>query len=199
MGQTMQNSGYLRNVLLYGPPGTGKSLFARKLAIHSNMDYAIISGGDIAPLGGQAVTEIHSLWNWAESRDKGMILFIDEADAFLQKRNDKFGKMSESMRATVNAFLMKTGTESKKVMVVLASNQPEQLDWAINDRIDTPVMFPLPTFDERQRLVNIYYNQNILQGACQPVGGFLGKIFKKQRNLAPDDYLLNPENQQTVL
>jgi len=201
--QTIQNNGYLRNVLLYGPPGTGKTLFARKLAQHSNMKYAIISGGDVAPLGGQAVTEIHKLWSWAETENSGVILFIDEADAFLQKRNDKHGKMSESMRATVNAFLMKTGTESKKIMVVMASNQPEQLDWAINDRIDTSVYFPLPTEDERVRLVNLYYNKHILEGACNPDKdtGFIQKwyarLFKSQRRLSPDENLL--KNQTEIL
>lgn len=196
---TMKNNGYLRNVLLYGPPGTGKSLFARMLAEKSNMDYAIISGGDIAPLGGQAVTEIHNLWTWAESRNRGMILFIDEADAFLQKRNDKHGKMSENMRATVNAFLMKSGTESKKVMFVLASNQPEQLDWAINDRIDTSVMFPLPKLTERQRMVDLYYKQNILDGACNPdrSTNMFTKLFKSTRQLSPEDDLL--DNQTEIL
>lgn len=153
------------------------------------MKYAIISGGDVAPLGGQAVTEIHKLWSWAETEKDGVILFIDEADAFLQKRNDKHGKMSESMRATVNAFLMKTGTESKKIMVVIASNQPEQLDWAVNDRIDASVYFPLPTLDERVRLVNLYYNKHILEGACNPdkdqsfVSKWWNRLFKSQRRL----------------
>ena len=103
--QTIQNGGYLRNILLHGPPGTGKTLFAKELAKHSNMKYAIVSGGDFAPLGSAAVTEIHNLWDWADRSDKGLILFIDEAEAFLQKRTNKHGKMSEDMRAAINAFL----------------------------------------------------------------------------------------------
>lgn len=41
---TKRNSGFYRNVLLHGAPGTGKTMFARKLAEHSGMDYAIMSG-----------------------------------------------------------------------------------------------------------------------------------------------------------
>jgi ATPase family AAA domain-containing protein 3A/B len=52
-----------------------------------------------------------------------MILFIDEADAFL--RNRKSQEMSEYMRHTVNSFLYRTGTPSEKVVVVLATNSPE--------------------------------------------------------------------------
>jgi SpoVK/Ycf46/Vps4 family AAA+-type ATPase len=63
-----------------------------------------------------------------------MILFIDEADAFL--RNRKSGEMSEYMRHTINSFLYRTGTPSENVIVVLATNSPEQLDEAVHDRID---------------------------------------------------------------
>lgn len=31
-------------------------MFARKLAEHSGMDYAIMSGGDVVPMGKEAVT-----------------------------------------------------------------------------------------------------------------------------------------------
>lgn len=36
---------------MHGPPGTGKTLFAKKLAQHSGLDYAILTGGDVAPMG----------------------------------------------------------------------------------------------------------------------------------------------------
>jgi len=55
----MKNNSAHRNVLLYGPPGTGKTLYAKTLATKSNMHYAIMSGGDVAPLGGQATYELN--------------------------------------------------------------------------------------------------------------------------------------------
>lgn len=39
---------------------------------------------------------------------------------------------------------IQSGEASDKYMVVFASNQPEQFDWAINDRIDEMVDFNLP-------------------------------------------------------
>lgn len=44
-------------------------------------------------------------------------------------------------------------------MVVYASNQPEQFDWAINDRIDEMVEFALPTEEERLRMILMYMDQ----------------------------------------
>lgn len=47
------------------------------------LDYAMMTGGDVAPLGAQAVTKIHQIFDWAKKSNKGLLLFIDEADAFL--------------------------------------------------------------------------------------------------------------------
>ncbi|CAN0474377.1 unnamed protein product, partial [Laminaria digitata] len=63
---TKRNSAPFRHLLLYGPPGTGKTLFAKGLARHSGLEYAILTGGDIAPLGRDAVTEMHKVFDWAQ-------------------------------------------------------------------------------------------------------------------------------------
>lgn len=51
--------------------------------IIQGLDYAMMTGGDVAPLGAQAVTKIHEIFDWAKKSNKGLLLFIDEADAFL--------------------------------------------------------------------------------------------------------------------
>jgi ATPase family AAA domain-containing protein 3A/B len=104
-------------------------------------------GSDIAPLGPLAVTELNKIFDWAEKQPNGMILFIDEADAFL--RNRKGSEMSEYMRHTINCFLYRTGSPSEKVVIVMATNCPEQLDEAVHDRIDEVVGFSVPTLKER--------------------------------------------------
>merc|ERR1712066_793097 len=64
---TTRNRAPFRHLLLHGPPGTGKTLFARRLAQHSGLDFAVFTGGDIAPLGRDAVTELHKLFEWAKT------------------------------------------------------------------------------------------------------------------------------------
>lgn len=162
---TKKNRGYYRNILFYGPPGTGKTLFAKRLAQHSGMDYAILSGGDVTPMGRDGVTAVHKVFDWANTSRRGLLLFLDEADAFLRKRSSE--QMSEDLRATLNAFLYRTGEQSNKFMLVLASNVPEQFDWAINDRIDEVVEFELPSLEERERLVRLYFDKFILAPAAQ--------------------------------
>lgn len=129
------------------------------------MDYAILTGGDIAPMGRDGVTAVHKVFDWANSTHKGLILFIDEADAFLRKRSSE--SISEDLRSTLNAFLYRTGEQSSKFMLVLASNTPEQFDWAVNDRLDEMVEFSLPGLEERERLIRLYFDIFVLQPATE--------------------------------
>merc|ERR1712151_934845 len=113
-----------KNMMFYGPPGTGKTLFAKKLAMQSGLEYAVMVGSDIAPLGNQAVSELNRIF--------------DGANAFLRSRK---GDISENTRHAINSFLYRTGTPSDKIVLVLGTNMPETLDSAVHDRIDEVVGF----------------------------------------------------------
>ena len=54
-----------------------------------------------------------------------------------------------------------------RFMLVLASNQPEQFDWAINDRIDEMVEFSLPDLHERERMIRMYFDRFVLIPATE--------------------------------
>ncbi len=121
----------------------------------SGLDYAVMTGSDIAPLGNKAVSEMNSLFDWAEKSPNGMILFIDEADAFLRRRTGD-EEMSEMLRQSINSFLYRTGSPSYNVILVMASNLPEQLVDAVHDRVDEIVHFPSPSYSERKNILFHY-------------------------------------------
>jgi len=150
----------LMNVMFYGPPGTGKTMCAVRYAQASGLEYAIMSGGDVAPLEDQAVTELHKLFSWVHRSRRGVLLFIDEADAFLGART---GNMSEHLRNALTTMLYHTGTPSSQFMLVLATNRPGDLDTAVLDRIDESIEFGLPDLVEREKLVKMYYRNSLTQ------------------------------------
>ena len=69
-----------------------------RLARQSGLDYAIMAGGDVGPLGKDAVNEVNKLFRWANKSKKGLILFIDEAESFLRQGRSSTGAMSEDVR-----------------------------------------------------------------------------------------------------
>ncbi|XP_031094767.1 ATPase family AAA domain-containing protein 3 [Ipomoea triloba] len=176
MTYTKAHQAPFRNVLFHGPPGTGKTLVAREIARSSGLDYALMTGGDVAPLGPQAVTKIHQLFDWAKKSNKGLLLFIDEADAFLCERNKTY--MSEAQRSALNALLFRTGDQSKDIVLALATNRPGDLDSAVTDRIDEVLEFPLPGESERFELLKLYLDKYIAQAGARKAG--IVTRFRKQ-------------------
>jgi ATPase family AAA domain-containing protein 3A/B len=140
-------------------------MVAERFAEYSGLEYAIMAGGDVAPLEEAGVTELHRLFKWVQTSRHGVLLFIDEADAFLCNRSK--GNMSEHLRNALTTMLYHTGTPSKQFMLVLATNRPGDMDAAVIDRIDEAVEFPLPDTNERARLMKQYYLEHL--GKVLPV------------------------------
>ncbi|KAL1428517.1 hypothetical protein MTO96_002885 [Rhipicephalus appendiculatus] len=139
---TKKNKGMYRNILMYGPPWYRQDTLCQAL--------------------GPALGHGICAHEWCR---RGVLLFVDEADAFLRKRSSEM--ISEDLRATLNAFLYRTGEQSNKFMLVLASNTPEQFDWAVSDRVDEMVEFRLPGLEERERMVRLYFDKFVLQPAAE--------------------------------
>ncbi|CAI7787753.1 unnamed protein product [Closterium sp. NIES-54] len=183
---TKRHGAPFRNMLFFGPPGTGKTMAAKELARQSGLDYALMTGGDVAPLGPQAVTKIHQMFDWAAHTKRGLLLFIDEADAFLCERNKI--TMSEAQRSALNAMLFRTGDQSRDIVLVLATNRPEDLDSAVTDRIDEMMEFPLPREEERFRLLQLYLHRYVTNSQdgrkwWKRGGGGIAVAFRKQEKI----------------
>jgi ATPase family AAA domain-containing protein 3A/B len=148
-----------QNVLFYGPPGTGKTEFARILSRYSGMDYAILSGADFSQFkDGEGITELHKLFDWANNSKKGLIIFIDEADACFRDR----ATLDKDGVNLVNAFLSHTGCSSDKFMIILATNYEDELDAAVRSRIHKKIPFMLPALEERFKIIKLKLKKYVL-------------------------------------
>ena len=112
------------------------------------------------------------LFDWSEKSRKGLLLFIDEADAFLGRRGDD---MSEGLRGALNALLFRTGDQSRDFMVVLATNRPGDLDDAVLDRMDEALEFGLPQEEERKQILSLYLDRYIAKAGTSEGGAGSGQ------------------------
>jgi len=140
-----KHGGNLENLLLWGPGGTGKTLIAREIAKNAGCNFYLISGADLQQYGNQAVTELNKILSWAKRNRKPTILFIDEIDALAGKRDG----MGAERLDLLTALLKETGTASKKLMIIGATNRKDSLDPAFLTRMPHKVYIGPPDWRSR--------------------------------------------------
>ena len=65
------------------------------------------------------MTDLHNLFSWARSSNKGLMLFIDEAEAFLGSRSRSAHTVH--MRNALNALLYQTGASVSENVVLVST------------------------------------------------------------------------------
>ncbi len=153
-----KNKGYFQNLLLYGPGGTGKTMIVQYLATQSEMDYVMMSGGDLAQYiqRGEHVTELNYLIESIQKSPRPTILFIDEAEGLCMNRTSS---TSPARLELINAFLNHTGLPNQKFMIILATNRMEDLDDAVLSRMDHKLYIGPPEASERETILKMYIEQ----------------------------------------
>ena len=123
------------SLCLYGEPGTGKSLYARYLADKIGVEVVMKKASDLMScyVGG---TEKNIARAFSEAKDKEAMLIIDEADSFLQNRNNAHRSWEVTQ---VNEML--TCMESHQYPFVCTTNLINSLDEASLRRFTFKVKF----------------------------------------------------------
>ncbi len=158
--QAKEAESSFKNVLLYGPPGTGKTMFAKSLARASGVHYAMFSGADFNNFESlaEAQAELDNIISWGENSDKGLILFVDEADCFLVERT--FPDTTPRQCALTNMFLSRVEKpSSNKIMWVFCTNNRGSLDIAVESRISEAYEFKRPSDKNGMQILLQYLEQ----------------------------------------
>lgn len=135
-------------LLLYGPPGTGKTTFARALCNSLQVPLVVTSVSTWLQ-GGHLNDVIDKMAKtFAEARALApSILFIDEIDG-IGKRQPAAQEYADYWNTVVNKALelLDGAVKSEGLIVVGATNRPEQIDDAIkrSGRLETHIEIPKP-------------------------------------------------------
>ena len=143
-------------ILLYGPPGCGKTYIVKRLAEEINFNFIELKHSDVASTYIHGTVEkIANVFKEAKQK-KPALLFIDELDGLMPKRNVS---MHDHKLEEINEFLTHLNNAGKEnILVVGATNQIELIDNAIlrSGRFDKKFYVMPPDFEARKSLFSMY-------------------------------------------
>ncbi|XP_030754490.1 spastin isoform X1 [Sitophilus oryzae] len=144
-----------RGLLLFGPPGNGKTLLARAVATECQATFFSISAASLtSKYVGDGEKMVRALFAIARELQPS-IIFIDEVDSLLSERSNN---EHEASRRLKTEFLVEfdglpSNPDNERVLVMAATNRPQELDEAALRRFTKRVYVTLPDLETRIKLL----------------------------------------------
>ncbi|RZC36800.1 fidgetin-like protein 1 [Asbolus verrucosus] len=144
-----------KGILLFGPPGTGKTLIGKCVASQSKSTFFSISASSLTSKWvGDGEKMVRALFAVARCHQPAVI-FIDEIDSLLSQRSD--GEHESSRRIKTEFLVQLDGAATdgeERLLVIGATNRPQELDEAARRRFVKRLYIPLPEYEARLQLVS---------------------------------------------
>ncbi|MBS3069690.1 AAA family ATPase [Candidatus Micrarchaeota archaeon] len=145
-------------ILLFGPPGTGKTLLMRALSKELKIPFYYVKGSNLlSEWYGQSERNVSDIFKKAR-KQAPCVLFFDEIDSIGKKR-DSYSNDDVAPRI-LSVFLEELdGFKSQnKVIVIGATNAPQQLDPALTrpGRFDKIIYMHLPDAPARAEIFKVH-------------------------------------------
>lgn len=155
-----------RGVLLYGPPGCGKTLIAKATAKASGCHFINLQASMLTDKWyGESQKLTAAVFSLAV-KIQPCIIFIDEIDSFLRNRSSLDHEATAMMKAQFMSLWdgLETGTNIQ-VMVMGATNRPQDVDPAILRRMPTTFHVGLPNPIQRHDILKLILSGENLSNA----------------------------------
>lgn len=141
-----------KGVLLYGPPGCGKTMLAKALASESKANFISIRMSNIMDKWyGESNKLVDALFSLAK-KIQPCIIFIDEIDSFIRERSSTDHEMTAMLKAEFMT-LWDGLTSSGRIMILGATNRPNDIDSAFMRRMPKRFAVSLPTAEQRIKIL----------------------------------------------
>ena len=146
-----------KGLLLHGPPGTGKTLLASIIAEESNAHFIQLSGPEImGSYYGESEDNLRRIFERAK-REEPCIIFIDEIDSIVPKRDDVYDQVEKRVVAQL-LTLMDGFNKRDRVVVIAATNRLDSIDPALRrpGRFDREIEIGIPNWEGRLDILKIH-------------------------------------------
>ena len=168
-------------ICLYGPPGTGKTAFATYLARRLQRPLLLRRASELlGPYVGQ--TEANLAGAFQRATQDGAVLFLDEVDSFLQRR-----EMADRQWEITQVNELLTQMDTFDGVFICATNRIEHLDPSSLRRFDLRVRFLFLEKDQRHSL----FSRALAELGGEPPGPLPASVraaLDRLSNVTPGDF-----------
>ncbi|XP_026756060.1 outer mitochondrial transmembrane helix translocase isoform X2 [Galleria mellonella] len=145
-----------KGVLLHGPPGCGKTLIAKATAKEAHMSFINL---DVSLLTDKWYGETQKLAAAVFSlavKLQPCIVFIDEIESFLRTRTQHDHEATAMMKTQFMSLWDGLITDPGCTVIIMgATNRPQDLDKAIQRRMPATFHVPMPSENQRERILQL--------------------------------------------
>lgn len=156
-----------KGLLLFGPPGTGKTMIGKAIASQAGATFFNISASSLTSKWvGEGEKMVRALFTVARCFPSQIkVIFIDEIDSLLTQRSESDAECSRRIKTEFLVQMDGAGTanpdQDDRILVVGATNRPQEIDEAAKRRFVKRLYIPLPNAEARKQMVcNLLRNQN---------------------------------------
>ncbi|KAM3611917.1 uncharacterized protein V6R79_025830 [Siganus canaliculatus] len=145
-----------KGVLLFGPPGCGKTMIAKATAKASGCKFINLQASTLTDMWyGESQKLTAAVFSLAV-KIQPCIIFIDEIESFLRNRSSLDHEATAMMKAQFMSLWDGLDTSSStQVMVMGATNRPQDVDAAILRRMPATFHVGLPNTRQRQDILRL--------------------------------------------
>ncbi|XP_060893578.1 outer mitochondrial transmembrane helix translocase [Labrus mixtus] len=145
-----------KGVLLFGPPGCGKTMIAKATAKASGCKFINLQASTLTDMWyGESQKLTAAVFSLAV-KIQPCIIFIDEIESFLRNRSSLDHEATAMMKAQFMSLWDGLDTSSiTQVMVMGATNRPQDMDPAILRRMPATFHVGLPNTRQRQDILRL--------------------------------------------
>ncbi|KAI0671158.1 ATPase [Trametes maxima] len=144
-----------KGVLLFGPPGCGKTMLAKALAKESGATFINIAASVLTNKWyGESNKLVAGLFSLAR-KTQPSIVFIDEIDSFLRERTKGDHEVTGMMKAEFMTLWDGLTSSTDRILVLGATNRPNDIDSAILRRMPKRFSIGLPDTDQREKILTL--------------------------------------------
>uniref|UniRef100_A0A1A8K053 Outer mitochondrial transmembrane helix translocase n=2 Tax=Nothobranchius TaxID=28779 RepID=A0A1A8K053_NOTKU len=145
-----------KGVLLFGPPGCGKTMIAKATAKASGCKFINLQASTLTDMWyGESQKLTAAVFSFAV-KIQPCIIFIDEIESFLRNRSSLDHEATAMMKAQFMSLWDGLDTSSStQVMVMGATNRPQDVDPAILRRMPATFHVGLPNMKQREEILRL--------------------------------------------